>query len=207
MSKAVLISIRPKWCELIASGKKTIEVRKTRPKLETPFKCYIYCTKPSYEHEDFIVIDAGTERARAFYGGGMVIGEFMCRTIEKFDSAWSEYAYAVAPTGSVMPMHEAVAIQIMKEKGCLTNDDITGYFWDEDYKASFWHISDLVIYDEPKALSEFCRPCPKDNACAACDFWFSGGRYEPPCCGFWEDDVNMIRRPPQSWCYVEQEGE
>ena len=44
--KSVLISIRPKWCELIASGKKTIEVRKTRPNIETPFKCYIYCTKP-----------------------------------------------------------------------------------------------------------------------------------------------------------------
>ena len=43
--KAVLISIQPKWCELIASGKKTIEVRKTKPKLETPFKCYIYCTQ------------------------------------------------------------------------------------------------------------------------------------------------------------------
>ena len=45
MSKAVLISIKPKWCELIASGKKTVEVRKTNPKLDTPFKCYIYCTK------------------------------------------------------------------------------------------------------------------------------------------------------------------
>ena len=45
MSKAVMISIRPKWCEKIARGEKTIEVRKTRPKLETPFKCYIYCTK------------------------------------------------------------------------------------------------------------------------------------------------------------------
>lgn len=44
--KAVLLSIRPKWCELIASGKKTIEMRKTRPKIPVPFKCYIYCTKP-----------------------------------------------------------------------------------------------------------------------------------------------------------------
>ena len=42
--KAVLISIQPKWCELIASGKKTVEVRKTKPKIETPFKCYIYMT-------------------------------------------------------------------------------------------------------------------------------------------------------------------
>lgn len=40
MSKAVLISIRPKWCEKIINGDKTIEVRKTRPKLDTPFKCY-----------------------------------------------------------------------------------------------------------------------------------------------------------------------
>lgn len=45
MSKAVLISIRPKWCELIANGTKTVEVRKSRPKLETPIKCYIYCTQ------------------------------------------------------------------------------------------------------------------------------------------------------------------
>ena len=43
--KAVMISIQPKCCELIANGKKTVEVRKTRPKLETPFKVYIYETK------------------------------------------------------------------------------------------------------------------------------------------------------------------
>lgn len=43
--KSVMLSIKPKWCELIASGRKTIEVRKTRPKLEAPFLCYIYCTK------------------------------------------------------------------------------------------------------------------------------------------------------------------
>lgn len=43
--KSVLISIKPQYCELIASGKKTVEVRKRRPKLQTPFKCYIYCTK------------------------------------------------------------------------------------------------------------------------------------------------------------------
>ena len=33
--KSVLISIHPQWCELIADGKKTVEVRKTRPKIET----------------------------------------------------------------------------------------------------------------------------------------------------------------------------
>ena len=34
MSKAVMLSIRPKWVEKIANGEKTIEVRKTKPKYE-----------------------------------------------------------------------------------------------------------------------------------------------------------------------------
>lgn len=49
--QAVLISIQPGWCELIASGKKTVEVRKTMPLLPAPFKAYIYETKdPHYEN-------------------------------------------------------------------------------------------------------------------------------------------------------------
>lgn len=48
MSKAVLLSIRPKWCEKIVNGEKTIEVRKARPKMKTPFKCYIYCTRDKH---------------------------------------------------------------------------------------------------------------------------------------------------------------
>ena len=58
MSKAVLISIRPEWCEKIMTGQKTIEVRKTRPKMNPPFKCYIYKC-----------------------GSGKVIGEFLCNKI------------------------------------------------------------------------------------------------------------------------------
>lgn len=42
--KSVLISIKPKWCDFILSGEKTVEVRKTKPKVEPPFKCYIYKT-------------------------------------------------------------------------------------------------------------------------------------------------------------------
>lgn len=41
----ILISTQPKWCEKIIAGIKKIEVRKTRPRLKTPFKCYIYCAK------------------------------------------------------------------------------------------------------------------------------------------------------------------
>lgn len=69
MSKAVLISIRPHWCEMIARGEKTIEVRKTKPKLDTPFKVYIYCTKDQHGWFDF----GKKERL-----DGKVIGEFVC---------------------------------------------------------------------------------------------------------------------------------
>lgn len=68
MSKAVMLSIRPKWCEKIASGEKTIEVRKTRPKLDTPFKVYIYCTQSG------VALGAWGKH-------GKVIGEFTCDRI------------------------------------------------------------------------------------------------------------------------------
>ena len=53
--KAILISISTKWVENIASGEKTIEVRKTKPKIETPFKCYIYCTMGNGVKGDYLV--------------------------------------------------------------------------------------------------------------------------------------------------------
>lgn len=33
--REVLISVRPKYCKLIANGEKTVEVRKTRPRITT----------------------------------------------------------------------------------------------------------------------------------------------------------------------------
>ena len=91
MSKAVLISIRPGWCEKIMSGQKTIEVRKTRPKLNPPFKCYIYKC-----------------------GSGKVIGEFLCDQIiedrtyghnEKFYRAACMSAYDAAAYAMQSPMY------------------------------------------------------------------------------------------------------
>ena len=72
MSKAVMLSIRPKWCEKIASGEKTIEARKTRPKLAPPFKCYIYCTQSG------VALGAWGKH-------GKVIGEFTCDRIDEYD--------------------------------------------------------------------------------------------------------------------------
>lgn len=73
--KAVMISIQPKWVEKIANGEKTIEVRKTAPKCEVPFKCYIYCTK-NRDNEIYKRYKVDDIKS------GKVIGEFVCDNVE-----------------------------------------------------------------------------------------------------------------------------
>lgn len=211
MSKAVLISIHPRWCEKIASGEKTIEIRKTRPKLRTPFKCYIYCTVEMAGYDALWVLDAPTREEYSFMavsaylenpkgankGNGKVIGEFTCDWIKSFDSAYSEWAYAVAPSGSVMPMHETKALELCQKDGCLSDDDVLSYFGDEDWKAYFWHIADLRIYDTPRELGELRRACPNSFYCESCAMY----RENNGTCG---NESLQIKRAPQSWCYVEE---
>jgi predicted transcriptional regulator len=172
--KSVLISIQPKWCELIASGKKTVEVRKTRPKLETPFKVYIYETQGRTE-TPFV----DEEGHYIFKGRGQVIGEFVCDRIVQFENSLFD---------EVLP--ETVA------RSCVPMYDLLVYLGKQDFGYG-WHISNLVIYDKPRELSEFKKPCNHKNDCCTCDRYdYIGHRC-----------YDEITRPPQSWCYVESEGE
>ena len=127
MMRCVLISIKPKWCELIACGKKTIEVRKNKPKLEPPFKCYIYETKTKGHYSGFHENTTGK-----------VIGEFVC------DRILDILISCVDPDikGLPFPCTGLTDMEIMDYLG----NGVTGYGW---------HISDLVIYDKPKELREF----------------------------------------------------
>ena len=98
MSNAVMISIHPEWCEKIISGQKTIEIRKTRPKIETPFKCYIYCTQDNKNdliiknHKGYLfgkISDrAKSNLTESWIANGQVIGEFICRDIEPITPLW-----------------------------------------------------------------------------------------------------------------------
>ncbi len=133
MSKAVMLSVRPKWCEKIASGEKTIEVRKTRPKLETPFKCYIYCTIDGIKKMPKDYIAESVER-------GKVIGEFICERIA-----------LIAYDGGELSSTTNAAFS---PATCLTQSEIIAYIGDKG-RCYGWHISDLRIYDAPRELSEF----------------------------------------------------
>lgn len=176
--KSVLISIRPKWCEKIASGKKTIEVRKSRPKIETPFKCYIYVSKG-----DLKDLGSYSEWIYWIYKNRMkIIGEFVCDRIEDFSKFEFDYS--------------SLLRHINLYAG--TNGDykfLDNYLKGKKYGYG-WHVSDIKIYDKPKELSELCIPC-KTN-CEDCkkplfyDCWKEKGK------------IKVVTRPPQSWQYVEE---
>lgn len=180
--KAVMISIQPKWCELIESGKKTVEVRKTRPKLETPFKVYIYETLG--EKIKLSNVCKGTINR----GCGKVIGEFVCDRIhnikleEDFESGASSWDCGYFADEDCLSMEEFEA--------CLKKG--FGYGW---------HISDLVIYDKPKELVEF-----KKAEFLTEEDWLAY-LYPNTHCHYeaWAKKFD-ITRPPQSWCYVEEMG-
>lgn len=174
MSRAVLISIRPKWCEKIADGEKTIEVRRTRPKLETPFKVYIYCTAGNLQYE--------TQNGMfcRMSGGKEVIGEFIC------DRVTDIFANSRFWLNEDDVRHT-----------CLTADEIRTYANGANMLYG-WHISNLKIYDTPKELIEFytwkkCKSCNKSGyESTACI-------YDENCI-----IPAAITKAPQSWRYVEE---
>ena len=180
--KAILMSIHPQWCEKIFNGSKTIEVRKSRPSLDMPFKVYVYCTKQkltkttcmhSYLHKNEpkackkygeittwcsigdVHVNSNTPWSFRSYGmHGKVIGEFVCDRINEIYQCNSGW---------------------VKENACLSQGEFFDYLGiprdthgGYDKKAFGWHITAPTLFDKPRELSEF-----------------------------------GIARAPQSWCYVE----
>lgn len=179
--KSVLISIHPKFCELIAIGKKTIEVRKTAPKEKEPFKVYIYQTKKKWIYK--LLEKLGLYR-------GKVIGEFVCDRIDKIKPLYEFY--------------REIGYNLnddQQAETCLTRDELKSYGKGKPLYG--WHISDLKIYDTPKELGEFWRPRPNKSTekildCAA---GIKSCKYKTEELPF--QCTAHLTRPPQSWCYVD----
>lgn len=210
--KSVLISIRPKWVEKIAKGIKTIEVRKTAPQ-EVPFKAYIYVTKGKpylYRVDDDDKFEL-TNTLRPKVDGyvkdyneqnGKVIGEFVCDKVYPIKNQGEKFVVANEKQG---------VTNEIAHQSCLYYDDMVSYFGDKDGYG--WHISDLKIYDKPRELSEFFKPCPDAfHYCTICKHCvkiippdeeeyalYHGGQYD-----YWEEHcTNILTSPPQSWMYIE----
>lgn len=182
--KSVLASFKPKYCELIASGKKTVEIRKTRPKIDVPFKCYMYRTKGHWIYKIL--------KWLKLYQG-KVIGEFVCDGIYSWGADDFTYGQYYASDDEL-------------NDACLTNEELWNYAKGKTLYA--WHISKLVIYDKPKELSEFNRVCAEwgksdfTNKCRKCPEYYVDYRdCSRECLAYGKI---RLERPPQSWCYVEE---
>ena len=192
--KAILISIKPKWCAKILNGEKTIEVRKTMPKCDLPITVYIYCTK---DEKYPLVLDINGCVVLAdkhyCYGdidlNGKVVAKFILNKVEEIICDNDDYGLEIR-TNSMM-MYKLL------DKSCLSEEEIARYLpipeWsfaaDGYTKVGYaWYIDNLEIFDKPKELSEFK---PFNNGMPQYKFIKNG-------C----EDIKLTKAP-QSWRYIE----
>ena len=185
--KSILLSIKPKWVEKIAIGEKTIEVRKTAPK-EVPFKCYIYESRNGghrckHCNEKDSCYSYAPKNVGCYNGRGKVIGWFICNSVD-------EYPYDYCDG---VDIDDDTILET-----AIDREDINIYAKGKTLYG--WHISDLKIYDKPRELSEFSRPCSYSGLCFSCKRTS------------FKKDGNLlcntkITRPPKSWMHVEDLGE
>lgn len=178
MSKAVLMSLSPYWYYLIGEGIKTEEVRKTIPKAldwNGQIECYMTKDEKSFKR----IPKEFQEKYRVHIGKvGM---RFMCDDI---DDICCMNGNSIAGSGESWYRE--------KRGTCLTPIELMRYG-----KGKFLyslHISDLVIYDKPRELGEFARPCD------GCDKIGTSRCTEEisPC------RATILKRPPQSWQFVQE---
>lgn len=225
--KSVLISIQPKWVEKIASGEKTIEVRKTAPKCKEPFKCYIYATEAKKWFRSGIIL---TSNELLWLSNGnikmcdgfelwadgedhqcvnsKVIGEFVCdKIIEwQYDKGHQYYVEYPDDCTSYFPY-----LKCHSEATGLKCSEIENYGKGKPLYG--WHISDLKIYDKPKELSEFYKCGAKsfeelsdtEDLCSYCSRTsFCEGRWCDEAYQNYLDVDFALTRAPSNWQYVEE---
>ena len=180
----ILASIKPYYYYLIGERKKTIEVRKSALK-NLPQDIAFYMSK---DEKSFAKIPKEfQEKYREHFGKiGMRV---VCDETERFS------------VGSLRS-------DDIEKLACLSYNEMINYFYKPEEldgktaKQGFaWHISNLKIYDKPKELSEFYRPCSYSGICYSCN------RFRPN--GTPNDEPNdfcdgEITRPPQSYMRVKE---
>ena len=209
MEKAVLLSTNPFWCDKMCTVighdekfnliyEKMVEIRKTRPKIETPFKVYIYCTlQGSNEFFQSLKNRLGEYEAlgkwnREKWGlkKGKVIGEFVCDLMYEWN--FSNIMTLFGKKGGYFVLQEEL------KSSCLTYEEFARYGSGKTLYG--WHISNLVIYDKPRELSEFYVVVENED-CGKCKYYDTPCESEP--CNQCQGGRKYLTKPPQSWCYVE----
>lgn len=215
--KSILMSIRPEWCAKIFNGEKTIEVRKTRPLIDMPFKVYVYCTKQkltkttcmhSYLHKNEpkackkygeittwcsigdVHVNSNTPWSFRAYGmHGKVIGSFVCDKV-----------YKIVPDGEYYSNGYDIDDDMLSET-CLGRGYLTGYGL--GYTLYGWHITEPQLFEKPRDITEFAIFGKCADECSEYDFCARDIAEDRVACKCFKR--TFLKRPPRSWCYVEGE--
>lgn len=128
MSRPILLSLNPKWFELIMTGRKTIEVRKRAPLQTHPYKVYLYCTKAGE-----VIYRAGVKgKFKPYQMNGTVCGEFTCVSTTEYSPPWRDHELGT----------------------CLTAPELYKYAAGAN-KLCYMKIENPILYDKPKQLADF----------------------------------------------------
>ncbi len=185
MSKAVMISIQPQWCEKIAARWKSLELRKSKPNIPFPFKCYICQTRLKWVFNLLRMLEMDDIADTLTIGFGKVIGEFVCDSIFEIEKNYEVHTELPGwPTESWLEWDDAPdeyeTTEAIEKATCLSIGEISLYVGAGGCYC--WHISNLVIYDKPRKLADF-------HGLRKTKFGFA---------------PVALTRPPQSWYYVEE---
>lgn len=185
----ILLPVHPQWCEKIFNGEKTIEVRKTAPKIDTPFEVLVYQTK--HKGGKAIV----NEVLNSVYGGGKVIGSFVCDWITSYLSFMpydsdDELCYSISQDELAATCLEPYVLSEYGKRKTLYG----------------WHITEPKLFDRPMELSEFGTICKKhgDDRCNDC-LYLRVCAYDD-CIDTWcgVGNIKPLTRAPRSWIYAEE---
>lgn len=222
--KAILISVRPQWAELILNYIKKDEIRKGTAIGKAINKLIeeqgvapmlIYCTKGKPYVYDlnrysfaFTFTDKRFIKSNHLHMNNKEVYQYLNgKVVARFNATAEEIKYHFG----YYNMGERTESYIL-ENSCLTAKELDNYLqasknYDETKVSKVCgyaiHINDLKPFDKPKELKEFehlvryrsCKKCPYYGNPRACEKL-------PYCC-----EYEKIYKAPQSWCYVEVEDE
>ena len=187
--KSIMISIQLQYVEKILNGGKTIEIRKTTPKCELPCKVYIYCTMPNKQEN---------------------------RKPHSWEVVWLKRVVAEFTLNKVDILERDLNDWLPKNRYDISNELLKNINLNQEQlwncgqgKTLYaWHIDDLKVYDKPKELSEFSgfipnNKCEKHENGFDCDKCDAYDKEHETCLALYYCR-KPLKRPPQSYCYVEE---
>ena len=196
---SIMVALTPKQCKLIEEGKQTALAFKTGPKLEPPFRVYMYCKKTRILGEllvrngELVAQNRGFRETGDVPAAGKVIGEFICNRTQHYSTA----SYKDAATTSDKEVEKCIR---------LTYSELMQY--ESDCSFFIIKVTSPQFYLQPKELNNFRKPYSYDSEgfviCphSFCPFIDNDGHYKFKCdnCPSLLNSLT-ITRAPAPWIY------